>query len=256
MLTAPPDHLSAALERLDAVDRALLDLSLRRSVDDETIGGVLRIMPDEVERRREAVLDRLAAQLEPNGGSDAAELRTALAHLPDEAWRSQNGHARPAARRRLPLVALLATVVAAGAAATVVAIAGGGDAGRKPSAGGPAPAGPAPVVPLDPVTTGTRAHGTAQLVGGGAGRRLELRVSGLRPLEEAYAVWLYDSVTDARYLGRSVHGSFRLDLRLPTDPARYRYVDVSLEPLDGNPNHSGQSVLRVPTSRLEADRSR
>jgi hypothetical protein len=37
---------------------------------------------------------------------------------------------------------------------------------------------------------------------------------------------------------------------LPAAAARYRYIDVSLEPADGNPNHSGQSVLRVPLRGL------
>ena len=38
--------------------------------------------------------------------------------------------------------------------------------------------------------------------------------------------------------------------KLPQSPAGYRYLDVSLEPADGNPNHSGQSVLRVPLRKL------
>ena len=41
-----------------------------------------------------------------------------------------------------------------------------------------------------------------------------------------------------------------LDLKLPANASHYRYVDVSLEPADGNPNHSGESVLRVPLSKL------
>jgi hypothetical protein len=41
-----------------------------------------------------------------------------------------------------------------------------------------------------------------------------------------------------------------MDLRLPAQASRYRSIDVSFEPSDGNPNHSGQSVLRVPLSKL------
>ena len=38
--------------------------------------------------------------------------------------------------------------------------------------------------------------------------------------------------------------------KLPASAAGYRYLDVSQEPADGNPNHSGQSVLRVPLRSL------
>jgi len=82
-----------------------------------------------------------------------------------------------------------------------------------------------------------------------------LRVHGLPALDEAYQVWLYNSVSDAVGVARVVRGRFALNAALPVDPARYRSIDVSREPLDGNPNHSGESVLRVPVARLlEASR--
>jgi hypothetical protein len=34
---------------------------------------------------------------------------------------------------------------------------------------------------------------------------------------------------------------------LPSKPSSYRYLDVSREPADGNPAHSGDSVLRGAT---------
>ena len=41
----------------------------------------------------------------------------------------------------------------------------------------------------------------------------------------------------------------RADVRFHTsaNPHAYRYVDVSLERDDGNPAHSGDSILRAPT---------
>ena len=42
----------------------------------------------------------------------------------------------------------------------------------------------------------------------------------------------------------------RTRLRLPRNASHYRYVDISREPPDGNPNHSGESVLRVPLAKL------
>ena len=45
-------------------------------------------------------------------------------------------------------------------------------------------------------------------------------------------------------------GDATVSAKLAAAPAGYRYLDVSLEPADGNPNHSGQSVLRVPLRSL------
>ncbi|MDQ3991717.1 MAG: anti-sigma factor, partial [Actinomycetota bacterium] len=65
-----------------------------------------------------------------------------------------------------------------------------------------------------------------------------------------YTVWLYDSVAEARPLARFRGSRASLDLRLPRGLSGYRYLDVSREPPDGNPNHSGESVLRTPLGRL------
>jgi hypothetical protein len=70
--------------------------------------------------------------------------------------------------------------------------------------------------------------------------------------DHAYEVWLFNSATDAVGLARVARGSFAVRARLPEDPGRWRYVDVSREPLDRNPGHSGASVLRVPVARLLA----
>jgi len=40
--------------------------------------------------------------------------------------------------------------------------------------------------------------------------------------------------------------------RLPQGYRRFGFLDVSQEPDDGNSNHSGASVLRVPTKNLPA----
>jgi hypothetical protein len=57
-------------------------------------------------------------------------------------------------------------------------------------------------------------------------------------------------VADAAPLGRFNGARIRLDRELPKDPAKYRWIDISLEPPDGNPNHSGESVARVKLSAL------
>ena len=43
-----------------------------------------------------------------------------------------------------------------------------------------------------------------------------------------------------------------MEARLPEGYERFRFLDVSQEPDDGNPNHSGASVLRIATADLGA----
>jgi anti-sigma-K factor RskA len=101
-----------------------------------------------------------------------------------------------------------------------------------------------PVGGLDPA-----ASGKVSLVGHG----VDVRVSGLKPTGggEFYELWLLGA--DKRLVGL---GSFRVDeqgratlkLPLPVDPKAFTYFDLSLEPSDGNPGHSGVSVLRGPSA--------
>jgi hypothetical protein len=77
-----------------------------------------------------------------------------------------------------------------------------------------------------------------------------LSLRDLPPREEAYAVWLYNSLTDTVLVDRVVGSSLDVNATLPADPSGYRYIDVSREPIDDNPNHSGGSVMRVPIADL------
>jgi len=98
----------------------------------------------------------------------------------------------------------------------------------------------APVGGLDP-----QAAGRVSLVSNG----VDVRVSGLKPTGRGhfYELWLLGA--DKRLVGL---GSFRVDddgaatlrLPLPVDPKTFTYFDLSLEPADGDPGHSGVSVLR------------
>jgi len=101
-----------------------------------------------------------------------------------------------------------------------------------------------PVGDLDPA-----ASGNVSLVSDG----VSVRVSGLKPTggNQFYELWLLGA--DKRLVGL---GSFRVDeqgratlnLPLPVDPKSFTYFDLSLEPSDGNPGHSGVSVLRGPSA--------
>jgi hypothetical protein len=107
-------------------------------------------------------------------------------------------------------------------------------------------------VRLEPVAGG-RGRGTASVLRReGEPPRLRVRVRGLRTApRRGYGIWLYNSVSDARLIGGSDSGTFQgATLPLPADADRYMFLDVSREPTDANPNHSGASVLRAPLGDL------
>lgn len=82
------------------------------------------------------------------------------------------------------------------------------------------------------------------------GDRLHVHVTCPVPGEEAYEVWLLDPATAQSGLKMVSLGTMggRTDQIFPLDPGvdldRYSVVDVSAEPRDGNPLHSGKSLLR------------
>jgi hypothetical protein len=80
-----------ALSRLDPADRALLDLSVARGLDDDMVAGFVRIEEPEVERRVHDVLDRLAADLSLRTRAERDELRATLPDLPRDVWGEEGG---------------------------------------------------------------------------------------------------------------------------------------------------------------------
>jgi anti-sigma-K factor RskA len=97
-------------------------------------------------------------------------------------------------------------------------------------------------VALNPLVEG--AAGTAVLVEDRAGRALRIDDPDLAQVEGYYEVWLATPAVDGLIsLGPYVEGEPQ---RLPEsiDVAAYPVVDISVEPLDGDPGHSGRSVLR------------
>jgi hypothetical protein len=275
------DSFTAALARLDPASRALLDLSLRRGMKPEEIGDLLGTEPDSVVVAREAALEQLATELDMDDLSELDQVRARLAELPAEAWTGTADarpqlkvvkgeparRAEPPAKSRRSRLPLLLALLAVAAVALIVVLASSGSSDKpKSSARSSAPA-PAPsskpakpaAKPSKPAAKPTikktrlaaigaasGASGTAALTQGG--KRLTVDASGLP--NGAYQVWLYNSVIDAASLTKVKGTKLALDLKLPSNATRYRYVDVSLEPPDGNPNHSGESVLRVRLSKL------
>ena len=87
------------------------------------------------------------------------------------------------------------------------------------------------------------------------GERQVIVQATLRPnrQREAYEVWLYNSRRDAKSLGAQVtdrRGTYQGAGPLPSDFAKYRFIDVSREPIDQNRGHSGRSILRGRVPKL------
>jgi hypothetical protein len=59
-----------------------------------------------------------------------------------------------------------------------------------------------------------------------------------------YEVWLIDENVDGMISLGVLTADGRLDVPDTVDPSAFPVVDISVEPLDGDPTHSGQSVLR------------
>jgi hypothetical protein len=98
-------------------------------------------------------------------------------------------------------------------------------------------------------TGGGNAAGIAVIAEQNGTRQVIVQAANLRPSQrgQAYEVWLYNSPDDAKSLGAQVtdqRGTYQGAGRLPSDYSRYRFVDVSLEQINRDRSHSGQSVLR------------
>ena len=81
--------------------------------------------------------------------------------------------------------------------------------------------------------------------------KIQILVSaiGLKPStsKQAYQVWLYNDQKDATSLGFAAankQGQLSGGATLPSDYRRFKFIDISLEPVDRNAAHSGNSVMR------------
>ena len=151
---------------------------------------------------------------------------------------------RPAAPRRargrLPL--LLA------AAAAVGMVLGGGLTWLAVSAAGPAPEERVVAAARLTPAPGASGSGEATLDRSGDGRRLTVDARLPAAGRGYYEVWLVDTsdggLVSLGVLPAGDDAASRLVVPTDVDLGAYRTVDVSLESLDGDPGHSGESVLR------------
>ncbi|MDP9188797.1 MAG: anti-sigma factor [Actinomycetota bacterium] len=179
-----------------------------------------------------------------------------LAALPAEAWQKLEPPPpppladlkRPATPRRRRRRLVLRPAIAAGLACVLIAIGVGAalllDSDQASVSG--------PSYGLEPVAAGAPGEtGTVSL--DDAEREVVIRVKGLPASapDQFYEAWLLSGADRVVSLGAfrvDPSGEGELRAQLPDDPRSYRFFDVSLETADGDPTHSGRSVLRASTS--------
>ena len=219
--------------------------------------------------RDDAEPDRDDAEPEDDGDDEdkpepgGAERELPPRRGPDEFYLAPE----PRGSRRGGILAALGLLVVLGALAAILLSGGDDDEGgtRAPDADDGRGAQPAPspgdgdgnagddgntggkFVALEAVTNAS-ARGRIDAQDDGL---LVISIRGLPRASGEYEAWLYDSVVDAKSLGKFENGARELEGRLPDEAGDYRFLDISREPADGNPNHSGESVLRVPLSKIE-----
>ncbi|MGY1773756.1 anti-sigma factor [Blastococcus sp. SYSU D00813] len=141
-------------------------------------------------------------------------------------------------RSRLLLAAAASLVVGAGIGAGAVTL-GGDDDGEDPAVVALAAA------QLDPLGE-NQASGEAEVVEHADGTRvLRLELDASAPDEGYLEVWLIDEAVEGMVpVGVVRAGTEELVLPADLDLGQYPIVDVSVEPLDGDPTHSGVSIAR------------
>ncbi|HEU4599669.1 MAG TPA: anti-sigma factor, partial [Solirubrobacterales bacterium] len=103
---------------------------------------------------------------------------------------------------------------------------------------------------LQQLRAGSRAHGS---VGKPNHRTMVLDVAGLPPAGPGhyYELWLMSSpsrTVPVASFNVNANGHAEVRVPLPAAPAAYRYFDVSRQTASAGTVHSGESVLRGPTT--------
>lgn len=155
---------------------------------------------------------------------------------------------RARARRLLAIGACSVGLLGAGLAAGLLV---GDEAGD--TAGSRDPEGEAETLALNPlVSTDPPPEGVVVISGDEDGRRAHVTLDSMPPSGRAlYELWLLDGVRGQLALGTFAvpsSGRAEVEVPVPVEPSGFTYLDVSREPLDGNPGHSGVSIMRAPTS--------
>jgi hypothetical protein len=101
-----------------------------------------------------------------------------------------------------------------------------------------------------------KVQGQAVIARQGGKNQILVSAVGLKPStqKEAYQVWLYNSQSDSKSLGFAAanqQGQLQGGATLPSNYNRYKFIDISREPVDRNGAHSGSSIMRGALTLLK-----
>ncbi|MDK3258598.1 anti-sigma factor [Blastococcus capsensis] len=171
----------------------------------------------------------------PRSEDSATSVAAAPTPAPVADAASTDGRVLPFRSRR-PRLLLVAAAVAAGAAvgAGAVAALNGGDDPELVAAVG-----------LDPLGEESASGRAEVVVREDGSRALQVDLDAPALTDEYYEIWLIEpDVVEMVPLGVLRPGTQTFELPTGIDLEAYPIVDVSVEPLDGDPTHSGVSVAR------------
>ena len=86
--------------------------------------------------------------------------------------------------------------------------------------------------------------GRAELLDRDGSYQIRVETEGLDPADGYLELWLLDSSATRLVSLGPLRDDGLYDVPTGVDPAEFPVVDVSVEPVDGDPTHSGRSVLR------------
>jgi hypothetical protein len=144
-------------------------------------------------------------------------------------------------RRSRWMPAAAALVVGAALGAGAIAITDRSEQPDPTQIEATAPLGP---VPGGPLTDPTGTLGRAELVTVDGAQRVVVNTDRLPAIPGAYEVWLFGADGKMVALGSLQAGRGEFTVPQGIDTSEYRTVDISDEPADGVPTHSGISVVR------------
>ncbi len=176
------------------------------------------------------IADRLAEHVAGAEQVAGGERRAAIRSLEEHSARR---------RTRRVIGVVLPALAAAAAAAIITAIALGALPAAAPSSI------PLAAATLEPLPAWPDASGDAVLVSGEAGRVIEVRLDAPAADDRVREVWLLTPDVDGLIsLGLLEGDSGTFVVPDSVNLSRYSVVDISAEPVDGDPAHSGDSIVR------------
>ena len=221
-------HVAGCARCQGEIESLMPAVRLGRSLRDEQVRPI---------RPPAVVWERIAAETGLAAGAGSSTSTALSGTAEPQATATSTATVRPLRRQR-PVAWLMA-------AAAVGAIVGGlatwGWQGRDDGGDGADVVASASLEPL-PTKSGT---GSAEIERVGNGRELSVRVKATEPRDDFLEVWLISK--DAKRLVslgvlQDDSGSFPVPAGIDLDD--YNIVDVSIEPYDGDPAHSHDSLVR------------